>query len=159
MIGVIAAPHGVRGTLRVKPVGNGRHLREGVAPVLNGSRHRIITSRPTPKGFLIDFDEFTDRSEVEALRGVELTLDRSELDEADEGEVYVSDLVGLEVFGGSGEKLGTVAETFPTAAHEILIIRDADAPELYLPFTLEHVPDVDLVAGRITAQPPEPDEG
>lgn len=161
VIGVIAAPHGVRGTLRVKAVGDGRHLREGTSPFLNGSRHEIITSRPTPKGFLIDFGEFTDRSEVEVLRGTELTLDRSELDAPEEDEVYVADLIGLEVFDGSGGKLGVVSETFPTVAHEILIIRDADggAPELYLPFTLEHIPEVDLDAGRITANPPETDEG
>lgn len=158
VVGVISAPHGVRGTLRVKPAGDGRHLREGLAPVLNGSRHRIITSRPTPKGFLLDFDEFNDRSEVEALRGKELTLDRSELDAPDKDEVYVADLVGLEVFDGSGEKLGTVAETFPTAAHEILAVRKSNAPDLYLPFTVEHVPELDLEAGRITANPPEPDD-
>lgn len=161
VIGVIAAPHGVRGTLRVKPVGDGRHLREGLAPLVNGARHEIITSRPTPKGFLIDFGEFSDRSEVEALRGVELTLDRSELDPPEDDEVYVADLVGLEVFDGSGERLGVVAETFPTAAHEILVVRDESeaAQELYLPFTFEHVPEIDLAAGRITASPPEPDEG
>lgn len=159
VVGVISAPHGVRGTLRVKPSGDGRHLREGISPVLDGVRHEIITSRPTPKGFLIDFAEFDDRSEIEHLRGKELTLDRSELEEPeDEDEVYVADLLGLEVFDESGEKLGVITETYPTAAHEILIIRNGDALDLYLPFTLEHVPEVDFEAGRLTANPPEPDD-
>lgn len=160
VVGVISAPHGVRGTVRVKPTGEGRHLREGLSPVLRGEPRRILASRRTPKGFLVDFEGFGDRDAVESLRGEELTLDRSELDPPPEGEVYVADLPGLEVLDAdSGERLGRVAETFETAAHEVLVVRGESASELYLPFTQEHVPEVDLLAGRILARPPEPDEG
>jgi 16S rRNA processing protein RimM len=88
------------------------------------------------------------------MRGAELFLDRDELDEPDEGEFYVSDLVGLEALDESGEKVGTVAETFETAAHEILVIRE-DGEEIYVPFTMEHVPEINLEAGRITIAQPE----
>ena len=155
-IGVVVAPHGVRGTLRVRALGAGRHLRKGKRPVVAGVRRRISAARQTPKGFLLDFDGVTDRHDANSLRGRELLLDREELDAPEEGEFYVADLVGLTAVNDAGEVVGIVVETFETAAHEILVVREEeDRQDLYLPFTLEHVPDVDLGAGRILIRPPE----
>jgi ribosomal 30S subunit maturation factor RimM len=68
-IGVVVGPHGVRGTLRVRALGQGIHLREGEAPVLAGRRRRISNVRNTPKGFLLDLEDVEDRSGASALRG------------------------------------------------------------------------------------------
>jgi 16S rRNA processing protein RimM len=157
VIGVAVAPHGVRGTLRVRAAGSGRHLREGVEPFVSGRRLRILRVRPTPKGFLIDFEGVEDREQVGPLKGQEILLDRSELDAPEAGEFYVGDLIGLAAVTGSGEELGTVQETFETGAHEVLVIRGEGpgAAEHYVPFTLEHVPEVDLEEGRIVVHPPE----
>ena len=153
-IGRVVAPHGRRGTLRVRPTGSGRHLREGVEPLVAGRRRRISQVRQTPKGFLIDLDGVGHRSEAADLRGEGLVLDRSELDAPEDDEVYVDDLVGLMAVDESGDVLGTVEETFETPAHEVLVIRDKDDVR-YVPFTYEHVPHVDLAAGRVTVRPPE----
>lgn len=154
VIGIVAVPHGIRGTLRVKPVGSGLHIRKGESPVVGDRRRLILGARQTPKGFLIDFEGIESREDADPMRGTELFLDRSELDETDEGEFYVSDLVGLAAFDASGEKVGTIAETFETAAREILVIHSGDE-EIFVPFTMEHVPDLDIEAGRITVAPPE----
>ena len=83
-------------------------------------------------------------------------LDREELDAPEEGEFYVADLVGLAAVNDAGEVVGTVADTFETAAHEILVVREVkDEQDLYLPFTLQHVPQVDLETGKIVVRPPE----
>ncbi len=155
-IGVVVGPHGVRGTLRVRTFGSGTHLREGAAPVLAGRRRRISNVRSTPKGFLLDAEGVEDRSGASALRGEELFLDRTELDAPDEDEFYVADLVGMSAVDDTGRMVGTVTETFENPAHEVLVIREApDAPDLLVPFTLEHVPEVDLEAGRLVVRPPE----
>ncbi|MEW6636467.1 MAG: ribosome maturation factor RimM [Actinomycetota bacterium] len=153
VIGVVASPHGVRGTIRVRPSGSGRHLREGIEPLIAGIRRRIMRSRETPKGYLVDLEGVGDRSEAARLRGEELVLDRSELDEPEEGEFYVADLVGLLAVDESGKGIGTVSATFETPAHEVLVI-ETEAEELYLPFTREHVPKVSLGEGRLVARPP-----
>jgi 16S rRNA processing protein RimM len=157
-IGRVVAPHGRRGTLRVRATGSGRHLREGVEPLVAGRRRRISRARQTPKGFLVDLDGVTHRSDAADLRGEGLVLDRSELDPAEEDEVYVDDLVGLTAVSETGEVLGTIQETFETLAHEVLVVRESgegDAPVRYVPFTHEHVPDLDLTARRVTVRPPE----
>jgi len=153
-IGTVVGTHGVRGTVRVKPTGTGEHLREGVSPVVAGARRAIKHARPTPKGFLLDLKGVDDRRAAAALGGEDLLLDRAELDSPEEGEFYVGDLVGLAAIDEVGTRIGEVAETFETAAHEVLVVR-AEGGDLLVPFTLEHVPGVDLGSGRITVRPPE----
>ena len=156
VIGVVVAPHGVRGTLRVRALGPGRHLREGTEPVVAGMRRRISAARQTPKGFLLDLEGVESRADAKPLGGEQLLLDREELDAPEEGEFYVADLVGLAAVNDAGEVVGTVADTFETAAHEILVVREVkEEQDLYLPFTLEHVPQVDLELGQIVVRPPE----
>ena len=155
-IGVVVAPHGVRGTLRVRALGAGRHLRKGVEPVVAGVRRRISAARQIPKGFLLDLDGIESRTDAQPLGGEELLLDREELDAPEPGEFYVADLVGLTAVNDTGEVIGTVTDTFETAAHEVLVIREEqDRQDLYLPFTMQHVPEVDLETGRIVVRPPE----
>jgi 16S rRNA processing protein RimM len=154
VIGVIVAPHAVRGTVRVRPSSSGRHLREGLEPVVAGRRRRISRVRETPKGFLVDLEGIVDRTGAAALKGEELVLERRELDTPQEGEFYVGDLIGLVAMNETGEILGTVDETIETPAHEILVVhKEGDA--LYVPFTLEHVPQVDLDARHVVVRPPE----
>jgi 16S rRNA processing protein RimM len=157
VIGVVLAPHGLRGTLRVRATGSGGHLREGVEPFVAGRRRRISHARRTPKGFLIDLEGVEDRAGASALKGEELVLDRSELDAPGEGVFYVADLVGLRAVNEAGEAVGIVEETFETPAHEVLVVRKEEgAPALYVPFTLEHVREVDLEGGVAVVRPPEP---
>jgi 16S rRNA processing protein RimM len=156
VIGVVVTPHGVRGTLRVRALGTGKHLREGKEPLVAGVRRRISSARQTPKGFLLDLEGVESRTDAQSLMGEQLSLDREELDSTEEGEFYVADLIGLTAVSDAGEIFGKVADTFETAAHEVLVVREErDGRDLYLPFTLEHVPQVDLQAGRIVVRPPE----
>lgn len=155
VIGVVGAPHGVRGTVRVRPTGSGQHLREGMEPLVGEIRRRILSSQPTPKGFLLDLEGISGRVEARGLRGEELILDRAELDAPEDDEFYVTDLVGLAAIDESSIGLGNVAETFATAAHEVLVVRDEQGREIYVPFTLEHVPEVRLDTGRVVVHPPE----
>lgn len=142
--------------MRVRALGPGRHLREGTEPVVAGMRRRISAARQTPKGFLLDLEGVESRADANPLGGEQLLLDREELDAPEEGEFYVADLVGLAAVNDAGEVVGTVADTFETAAHEILVVREVkEEQDLYLPFTLEHVPQVDLETGQIVVRPPE----
>jgi 16S rRNA processing protein RimM len=156
VIGFVAAPHGVRGTLKVKAPGSGRHLREGVEPMINGERRRILAARETPKGFLVDLEGITGRDGAARLRGAELVLDRKELDAPAEEEFYVGDLVGLSAYDAEGTYVGSVLDILETPAHEVLLIRDESAAERYIPFTFEHVPTVDLEGGRLVVNFPVP---
>jgi 16S rRNA processing protein RimM len=154
-IGVVVGPHGVQGTLRVRAFGPGRHLRKGTEPVVAGAKRRISAARETPKGFLVDVEGVGSREDASSLKGEELLLDRDELDPPEDGEFYVSDLVGLIAVNDAGDVLGTVSDTFETSAHEVLVVSEQDGQDFYVPFTLEHVPQLDLASMRVVIRPPE----
>jgi 16S rRNA processing protein RimM len=153
-IGVVVGTHGVRGTLRVRAFGSGRHLREGIEPVVGGARRRISAARETPKGFLVDVEGVGSREDANSLKGEELLIGRGELDPPEEGEFYVADLVGLTAIDDAGQVVGVVSDSFETAAHEVLVVRRG-TQEVYVPFTLEHAPNVDLALGQVVIRPPE----
>jgi 16S rRNA processing protein RimM len=153
-IGVVVGPHGVRGTLRVRTFGSGRHLREGMEPVMGGAKRRISAARETPKGFLVDVEGVGSREAASSLRGEELLIGRGDLDPPEEGEFYVADLVGLTAIDDGGKVVGVVSDSFETAAHEVLVVRRGPQ-DIYVPFTLEHVPNVDLESRRVVIRPPE----
>ena len=153
-IGTVVGTHGVRGTVRVRPTGTGDHLREGLAPFVAGVRRPIKAARQTPKGFLLDLKGVDDRRVAAALRGEVLVLDRAELDPPEPDEFYVGDLVGLAAVDDADERVGEVAETFETPAHEVLVVRTGTG-DLLVPFTMEHVPEVNLTSGRVRVRPPE----
>jgi 16S rRNA processing protein RimM len=130
------------------------HLRKGMEPFVAGAKRLIFAARKTPKGFLVDVEGIGSREDASSLKGEELLLDRCDLDPPGEGEFYVTDLVGLTAIDDAGEVLGTVDDTFETAAHEVLVVRRKDE-DLYVPFTLEHVPELDLKSGKVVIRPPE----
>ncbi len=138
----------------MRATGTGRHLREGLEPVVADQRRAILRSRPTPKGFLVDLQGITGRSEAAALRGEEVLLDRRELDELDEDEFYVEDLIGVKALTPEGEALGEVSEVLQTPAYELLLVRGGE-DETYVPFTRDYVPEVELAQGHILVRPPE----
>ena len=154
VIGLVVAPHGVRGTVKVKAPGTGRHLRKDIEPFVGGEWRRILAVRETPKGFLVDLEGVTDREEAARLRGSELLLDREDLDAPEEEEFYVGDLLGLAAYDTEGKNVGNVVDLLETPAHEVLVVRKESAAELYVPFTLEHVPVVDLERGRVVVRLP-----
>ncbi len=157
VVGLIVAPHGVRGTLKVKAPGSGRHLRKEVEPFVGGERRQILVARETPKGFLVDLEGVTSREGAARLRGLELLLDREELDAPEEGEFYVGDLLGLDAYDAEGKNIGSVVDVLETPAHEVLVLRDESATEHYVPFTVEHVPTVDPQGGRVMVNLPVPE--
>jgi 16S rRNA processing protein RimM len=158
VVGLIVAPHGVRGTLKVKAPGSGRHLRKEVEPFVGGERRQILVARETPKGFLVDLEGVTSREGAARLRGLELLLDREELDAPEEGEFYVGDLLGLDAYDAEGKNIGSVVDVLETPAHEVLVLRDDESTaEHYVPFTLEHVPTVDPQEGRVVVNLPVPE--
>ena len=142
--------------MRIRALGQGKHVRRDLQPVLAGERRRIRAVRQTPKGFLVDVEGIGSRADASSMKGEELLLDRDELDAPEEGEFYVADLVGLSASNEVGEVLGIVDDTFQTGAHEVLVIRgENEGRDTYVPFTLEHVPELDLDEKRIVIRPPE----
>ena len=101
-----------------------------------------------PNGTLAKLAGCEDRDAAEALRGADVAIPREALGDADEGELYRVDLLGLEVVDESGAALGKVESFFETGDTSVMVVRGAR--ERMIPFVDDYVKAVDREAGRIT---------
>jgi 16S rRNA processing protein RimM len=145
-VGRITKPHGVRGdvlvllsterTSRLDP-GSVLHTARGPLTVVSSSRHQ--------DRWIVHFEGFTGRDQVETWRGV--ALEAEPLDDGDGDVLWVHELVGSTVALGDGTAMGTVTEVESNPAADLLVL---DSGAL--------VPVVFITAreeGRITIDPPD----
>jgi len=167
-LGVVASAHGVRGDVKIKPF---TETPEGPAAygVLEDKartrRFEIITSRVSGNTLVAHFEGVDDRNAAEALKGVELYADRTQLPDPDEDSWYFADLIGLAVYDIDGTQLGTVIAIHNFGAGDVIEIRpQKNGPSGLVPFTRDQVPEVNVAGGRIVVaasadpfKPTEPD--
>jgi 16S rRNA processing protein RimM len=124
----------------------------------DGRRFEIESARPaagaSPDMLVARLKGISDRSAAEALNGIELAVPRDRLPEADAGEYYYADLIGLDAVTVAGASLGTVVAVRNFGAGDLLEIAPERGDTILVPFTQEIVPDVDQQAGRVVVDPP-----
>ncbi|GAB7050624.1 ribosome maturation factor RimM [Catenuloplanes indicus] len=116
----------------------------------------IETVRPHQDKLLVTFEGILDRDEAEAMKGVLLCVDSSEvapLDDPDEFRDH--ELVGLTVVDTAGEKLGEVLRIDHAAASDLIVLKRAQGGTALIPFVRQIVPTVDVAGGRVVVDPPE----
>jgi 16S rRNA processing protein RimM len=159
LVGVLGAPHGVRGDLRLKSFTQNPLAIAGYAPLSDQSGRRsfaFAAARLVKDDMLVvRIEGVDDRDAAAALTNTRLFVPRDRLPPADEDEFYHADLVGLAVVGRDGTALGSVQAVLDFGAGEILEIRPPDGSRAFmLPFTRAAIPDIDLAGRRIVADPP-----
>jgi 16S rRNA processing protein RimM len=152
-VGVVARPHGVRGELRIALHAPGPTSLMSVKTVLLGEQsYEVVSARLSNDAVLLRVSGIADRDAAAALRGVAVSVPRSEI-QLDDGEILLSDLLGCQVFLEDGTAWGEVVEIAP-GAQDRLIIVDGDI-ERMLPMVDEFLIEVDVEGRRIVVDPPE----
>lgn len=157
LVGVIGAAQGIRGEVRVKPFTEDPMALSdyGALYAADGRRFEILDMRFAKTVVIVRFRGINDRNAAEALKGVELYIDRASLpdDELEEGEFFYADLEGLEAWDADGLFWGTVSAVFDFGGGDLLELRDEGKKPVVIPFTLAAVPHVDVENGRILVDP------
>ena len=160
-LGTILGAQGVRGEVRIQTFTEvPEHVAAyGVLEDEAGARtFEISAVKPHKDAVVIaQLIGIGDRNAAEALKGVELFVDRDCLPEEDEEDVwYHSDLVGLKGVNQDGTVLGEVVAVQNFGAGDLLEIRLAGSSKTVLiPFVETIVPNVDIAAGEVLIVPPE----
>lgn len=161
-VATIGRAHGLRGevALALRTDQPEERLHTGaVFEVTADGRSRTLTvarTRRQQERWYVTFEEVADRTDAESLRGVDLTISVDEAVEADEDPDawYPSQLKGLRVRHVDGRELGTVQGVEHYPAQDLLVVRTPDRRRVQLPLVEELVPEVDLEAGIVLADPP-----
>ncbi|MGY9054876.1 MAG: ribosome maturation factor RimM [Alphaproteobacteria bacterium] len=156
-VAAVAAAHGVRGLVRLKPFTENPEDCLAYGPLSNADGSRIFKFEALgmhKDQVLIRMDGVADRNAAEALRGTRLYVLREALPEPEEEEFYHADLIGLSAVLVDGAELGKIMAVYDFGAGDTLEVKGADKP-LLIPFTREIVPEIDLAGGRVVINPLE----
>jgi 16S rRNA processing protein RimM len=157
-LGIVGAPHGVRGAVRIKSFTADPEAiaRYGPLEDESGARRFGVRLVGSGKGVVIGtLSGIVDRDQAMAMRGLRLYLPRTALPPTGEDEFYHADLVGMAAELGDGSRIGRVAAVHDFGAGDVIeIVRDRGMPVL-VPFTRAVVPVVDLTGRRIVLDPPD----
>src|SRR5258707_5843344 len=107
-IGIITAPHGVHGAVRVHASTDSVEdfLKYKQIRDINGTIFKIKKFRPFKDLIAtIKFENINNRNQAEELRNTKLYVDKAEQPPLREEEYYVSDLIGLDVTAIDGKDL------------------------------------------------------
>jgi 16S rRNA processing protein RimM len=155
-IGVIVAPHGTRGEVRMQiwtqfP----EHIQELKSVFLGDEeRPRRLRQVRSSRGMaVLSLQGVTTREAAEDLKGQVVRIDREQAKPLGEDEYYHFELIGIEVFTETGDRVGTLAEIIETGANDVYVVRDEEGNESLFPALTEVVPEIDLEQHRMIVRP------
>lgn len=161
LMGAILGAHGIKGEVKVKSFAAKPADIAEYGPLTDTKHKRsfdlsIVGTGDAVKGVLIGrIAGITDRNAAEALKGVELFVDRDRLPAPDDPEeYYLADLIGLAAFDGKGAKLGEIVSVDNYGAGDLLLVVPADGEGFVVPFAKAFVPVVDVKGSRVVLDLP-----
>lgn len=159
MIGRVVKSHGIKGEVTVEVTTEEPATRYAVGEVLDGRQgtrqHRltVAAARNHQGRLLVKFEEISDRTTADSLRGTKFFAEPLASDEDEDG-YYDHELEGLKVVH-QGQDIGVVTGVLHGPGGDTLEVELTGGRQTLIPFVHAIVPDVDLAAGTCTITPPE----
>jgi 16S rRNA processing protein RimM len=154
LVGKIGKPFGLKGEARIEcytdfpderfGVGNELFMREK-----GKDKAVIVATHRFHKGDLVSFENMQDINIIEQYRGLELYAYKDD-ELLEEGEVWVSDLIGCEVYN-YGKMIGKVEDFYDNTAQGLLLVI-VKGKRVMIPYVDAFVKKVDLDNKRIDVE-------
>ena len=157
-VGRTAGAYGVRGWVRVVPMGRQGDLlfesdrwwflpyprKAGIAPKLL----TVAEVKAHGKDFIAKINEIATREEAMALKG-SLLVARDDLPQLQDGDFYDDDLLGLAVRNLQGETLGEVVGVTDNGAQDLLAVKTAQEDIFYIPMVEAYIESIDFEKSEV----------
>ncbi|WP_455129441.1 ribosome maturation factor RimM [Pseudoramibacter alactolyticus] len=163
-IGQVVNVHGIRGEIKVAPMTDDVQRFDALDqvwlmhPRKEEKKAYAIESVRVHKGnVLIKLAGVDDRNASEALKQFHVMIPREQGEPLGDHEIYIADLIGMNVVDCARGEIGVVADVLTTTGTvDTLDIRLAGGRKhLYVPFRRIFFPDWDLAAGVLSADIPQ----
>jgi 16S rRNA processing protein RimM len=109
------------------------------------------------KGIVFKLDGIESISEAETLVGSGILVDSAHLTPLTEGTYYQFELVGCQACSEAGQNLGIVVRVDDFGGNQLLVVQPEteSEEEFWVPFSKEHILEVDCSGKRVTMRVPE----
>ena len=152
-VGVITTTHGLKGEVKVFPTTDdpARFLDLERVFLDTGKEKkelRVSAVRFFKNLVIVKFDGLDRIEDVERWRGKGLYVAREDAVELEEGEYFIADLIGTEVYTKDG-KLGELKDVLQTGANDVYIVDSPQYGEVLIPAIRECILSVDTENNRM----------
>jgi len=146
-VGRVHKAHGLKGDVVVSlTTDRTERVAPGALLWVGSDEREVVRSSRHHDRWIVAFAGIADRTAAEALRGRPLSA--PPLD-ADDGEMWVHELVGAAVVLGDGTEVGTVEAVQDNPAHELLVLDTGDLVPVVF------VTDATDLPERVVIDPPQ----
>lgn len=154
-VGVISSTHGIRGEVKVFPTTDDvNRFKKLKQVVLDTGKEKLYLEVEGVKFFkqfvIVKFKGMDSINDVEKYRGKDLLVTRENAVPLEEGEYFITDLIGLTVLSDKGEELGKLKDVLQTGANDVYIVEMKSGKELLLPAIKQCILETDLENGVMT---------
>ena len=156
-VGTILAPHGVRGEFKVRlQTDDPEHLLTVKRLYLGDETtpRTVLGARLHAGNALIRLQGISSPESVERFRGTPLRIRGVDARPLAANEYFLYQVIGLEAYDESGNRLGQVGDLIETGANDVLVITPEDGgADILLPSHPDVIIAMDPAAGRIVVRP------
>lgn len=148
-IGRISTAVGLKGEVRATLYSrDSNNLKEGKHLLLKRAKDKIEMlcekSRYQGSQLIVKLEGVDDRTQAEFLKGMEIFIAETELEELPNGEHYVRDIVGYSVFDiKTNTEIGKLKDVIQNTAQSILEITTEDGKQVLIPAVDEFLKRID----------------
>lgn len=155
VVGKLGRPRGVQGEMYITPLTDFPERFNGMKEIHVKSRDgweklEIVSAVMVGKRPVVKFHGVASPEEAARMTNRELAVPKDQLVKLPEGEFFVFELVGCEVFEqASGQQIGKVVDVEQYPAHDVYVVQTTEDKLLQVPAVDEFVKDIDVVAKRL----------
>lgn len=158
LIGKVGSPVGIKGEVRITLYAqDSTNLKEGkvlllerAGKTLNAAIKRVRYQKDRP---VVKLEGVDDRNMAEEIRGMEVSIYASDLEDLPEGEHYVRDLIGCRVINTKdGSEVGVLRDVIQNTAQSILEVVTAEDKTVLIPAVDAFLRNIDEEAGIIEVE-------
>lgn len=95
------------------------------------------------KAFFMEVEEIRDVESAKNFVGGKVFLPRDLLKKPTEGEYYIRDIIGLDVYDEAGTFIGKIESVFPTGSNDVYVCK-SEKREILLPAIAEVIKKIDI---------------
>ena len=157
IIGLIGAPFGVKGFVKVRPLSGeiGHLLKLKSALVSRDGEERVLQieeTAPAAPTVLMRFAGIDSPEKAKTLTGAQILAGREQAAPLNEGEFYIEDLKGLTVIAENGDTIGHITDIIEGGGGELAEIELTNGEKRLVPFRREFFSEISPEKGNVVLQ-------
>lgn len=142
-VGKFINTFGIKGEIKIYPYVE--YFQDLKYIFINNEKKKIKNIRFKKNVAIVKLEGIDDINQIEQFKGGMVTINEEDIPEPPEGEYYLQDLIGMEVYTDDGKLLGKIDDAYNTGANDIYQVGD-----ILLPAIDDVVKEVDFENNKMT---------